>query len=194
MSSAMSIANLLNPIPPTIPDPKEERVNQLFQKGTISKELFNDKASFDFLSSNTLQEFLKTYPSYKIYNRQELEACIGVQIVRCSMTHPAFEEWAAATDSWTQITCKFIKQVFLNHSEAFLNESITKQSQIINRSISILQRKDASFNAQILGPYLSELSKINLQEVANFLCSENVGGFEYYQVLKYIDRSLKSLH
>jgi hypothetical protein len=192
---AMSLDYILNPNSPIVPLDPKERVNQLFQNGKISKEVFEDKESFDFLSSDALQELLKTYPNYKISTLQELKDCIGIQFARRCMTDPAFEDRIAENDTYSQIACRFIKQVFLNHPEAFLHESITKQNQIIKRSILILITKDPSFNAQNLGPFLFELSKINLQEVANFLCSDkDPGGLEYHEIFKYINLSLKSLN
>jgi hypothetical protein len=167
------------------------RIDQLFQKGNISQELYDKKDKYYYiLTSKTVEDFLKTYPDYKITEDKDI---VSVQWARHYIINRELGEIIPAVTftedrKMRQIVPQFLGQVFLTHPEAFLNETISKQIQIVEDSYEILGELQKSKNIKEFGSFLSEtLSKVNLQVVANFLCSEKRGSGSFSKIANYIE-------
>jgi hypothetical protein len=118
-------------------------INDYFEKQQISREIFSDPANFHMLSQYCLADFFQSYPNYKIETRDQLLNAIKIQWCRNYIQNDTYMNEKIQIDEindslMRKIIPMLLKQVFLSHPEAFLNETILKQGEIIENAVKII--------------------------------------------------------
>lgn len=194
------ITNIIDLREPKITETSLERVKQLLLKGTITKQLSEDKSKLHLLSSNTVQNFLKTYPDYKMTVLSHIQDCIVTEWARHNLIQHKYGEEIIGIDIQVdrlmrEIVPQFLRWVFLKHPEAFLNSTLDKQVKIIDNSVQILEILQNRFNIDNFELFFTQtLSRLDLQKTTNLLCSDEADSLLISLVGNHIETLIKSIH